>query len=162
MKMNRMHLKAKWVITGIAAVVVGLQFTTPAHTNPPSDEMQGLQKSTTVPSGVLALFERSCYDCHSNTTDWRWYTYVAPVSWYTVGHVNTGRAKLNFSLWGTYSAHKKDNRLEGICDQCQRGEMPLPSYALIHPQVKLSPDDVSMICAWASTERSRLASAQAR
>jgi L-ascorbate metabolism protein UlaG (beta-lactamase superfamily) len=35
---------------------------------------------TAPPSEVSALFARSCNDCHSNQTNWRWYTYVAPQS----------------------------------------------------------------------------------
>jgi hypothetical protein len=32
-----------------------------------------------------------------NETVWRWYSYVAPFSWYAVNHVNEGRATLNVS-----------------------------------------------------------------
>ena len=27
------------------------------------------------------LTQDSCFDCHSNLTEWPWYTNVAPVSW---------------------------------------------------------------------------------
>ena len=27
------------------------------------------------------LFDPACADCHSNETDWPWYSNVAPVSW---------------------------------------------------------------------------------
>lgn len=152
-----MRMKMKWVVVFLAVIVPGMQFFNPPHTNPQFDERQTLEKTTGIPPDVAALLERSCYDCHSDNTDWRWYTYVAPVSWYTVGHVNEGRSKLNFSEWGTYPARKKDNRLKGICDQCERGEMPLSSYALIHPQVKLSEDDIKKLCDWVTSERTRLA-----
>ena len=45
------------------------------------------------------LRENACLACHSNLTDWPWYTNVAPVSWLTQHDVEDGRAKLNFSEW---------------------------------------------------------------
>ena len=92
-----MRTMLKWTAIAIAVIFIGLQFTTPQHTNPHFDEAQTLQGMTAVPPDISALFTRSCNDCHSNKTNWRWYTYVAPVSWLTVGHVNDGRAELNFS-----------------------------------------------------------------
>src|SRR5690242_18638297 len=143
----------KWTLIIGVLVFIGIQFVGPARTNPPVDPSQTLEATTTVPSDVAAIFNRSCSDCHSNKTNWRWYTYVAPVSWFTVGHVNEGRGDLNFSTWATYSARKKDTRLKGICAQCRSGEMPLPSYALVHREVKLSPQEIETICAWTETAR---------
>ena len=148
--------KLKWALLGLGVTFIALQFTNPPHTNPAIDESQALESMSSLPPDVEALFTRSCNDCHSNKTNWRWYTYIAPVSWYTVGHVNQGRSELNFSEWFTYSTRKKSTRLNAICDQCKRGEMPLSSYALVHPDVRLSPEEVEMICAWSSGERSRL------
>jgi hypothetical protein len=148
-----LRTKAKWPVIIVAAIFIGLQFTTPRHTNPHSDEAQTLQGMTALPPDVSALFSRSCNDCHSNQTNWRWYTYVAPVSWFTVGHVNEGRAELNFSEWGHYGARMKDTRLKAICAQCRGGTMPLASYAFVHREARLSPEEVKMICEW--TERAR-------
>jgi heme-binding protein len=152
-----MRKKLKWVGLILALIFIGLQFTTPAHTNPPFNEAQALEGTTVVPADVSALFARSCNDCHSNKTNWRWYTYVAPVSWFTVGHVKDGRAELNFSEWGGYGVRLKETRLKAICDQCQRGNMPLASYARMHREVLLSPDEVKRICDWSAAEGRRLA-----
>ena len=151
-----LRAKMKWATIVVALIVVGLQFTTPAHTNPPVDKAQTLAGTTSVPPEVSAVFARSCNDCHSDTTNWRWYTYVAPVSWFTVGHVNEGRTELNLSEWGSYSRRRKETRLNAICAQVQSGAMPLASYALVHREVKLSPDEVKMICTWTESERKQL------
>lgn len=151
-----LRAKMKWATIVVALIVVGLQFTTPAHTNPPVDKAQTLAGTTSVPPEVSAVFARSCNDCHSDTTNWRWYTYVAPVSWFTVGHVNEGRTELNLSEWGSYSKRRKETRLNAICAQVQSGAMPLASYALVHREVKLSPDEVKMICTWTESERKQL------
>ena len=156
--MSRMRKILKWIAAIAALILIGLQFTSPAGTNPPVDQTKTLEGTTTVPSDVSALFSRSCNDCHSNNTNWRWYTYVAPVSWFTIGHVNEGRNELNFSEWGTYSQRKKETRLRAICEECEKGGMPLPSYVLIHREVKLSPDQVQKICDWTRQEGQRLGS----
>ncbi|HEX6650954.1 MAG TPA: heme-binding domain-containing protein [Pyrinomonadaceae bacterium] len=148
--------KLKWSAIVVALIVVGLQFSTPAHTNPSVDGAQTLAGTTPVPPEVSALFARSCNDCHSNTTNWRWYTYVAPVSWFTVDHVNKGREELNLSEWGRYSKRMKETRLRAICGECRNGEMPLASYALVHRETKLSPDEVKMICEWTENARKQL------
>lgn len=140
--------------------LVGLQSTMPSHSNPVSDKKISLQTSSDVGADVAAIFERACNDCHSNNTKWRWYTYVVPVAWFTVGHVNDGRAELNFSEWGSYSERKKDTRLKAICDLCHRGEMPLPSYVLVHSDAGLSSEEVEKICEWVTKERSILALGQ--
>ena len=149
--------KLIWAAVVIVVLVfIGLQFTSPARTNPPIDETKTLQASTSVPADVSALFARSCDDCHSNKTNWRWYTYVAPVSWFTIGHVNDGRRELNFSEWGTYTERRKETRLRAICQQVQKGDMPLASYALVHREVKLTPAEVQAICDWTKQEGQRM------
>ena len=154
-----LRAKLKWIAIVIGVLVIGLQFTTPRHTNPSFAEAQTLQATTTVPAEVSALFARSCNDCHSNQTNWRWYTYIAPVSWFTVGHVNQGREELNFSEWGSYRPRMKETRLKAICVQCRSGAMPLASYALVHRDVRLSSAEVEMICAWTETSRKELETA---
>jgi Haem-binding domain len=146
----------KWTLVVIGVTFVGLQFTGPARTNPPVDESKTVEATTALPPTVATTFARSCNDCHSNKTDWRWYTYVAPLSWFTVGHVNRGREELNFSVWGTYGARMKQTRLHAICDLSEKRAMPLASYAFVHPAVKLSPEQVTSICAWTREESQRL------
>ncbi len=57
---------------------------------------------------VLSMGERSCFDCHSNNTNYPWYSKVAPISWYINSHIKKGRKILNFSKWNGYSKDEKD------------------------------------------------------
>jgi hypothetical protein len=41
----------------------------------------------------------------------------------------------------------KETRLHAICQQAEKGTMPLASYAFMHPEVKLS-REVRAICEW--------------
>lgn len=149
-----MKSKLKWLVVLLFAVFAGLQLTSPPRTNPPIDEKMTLQAQTNVPPDVAAIFARSCNDCHSNQTDWRFYTHVAPISWLTVGHVNEGRAELNFSEWGTYDERKKETRLNAICALVESGRMPLESYLRAHPEARLLPADIEKICEWSRAKKS--------
>ena len=55
-----------------------------------------------APKNVASILRTSCYDCHSNETNWPWYSYVAPVSFMVAGDVEDGRKSLNFSEWDKY------------------------------------------------------------
>lgn len=145
-----------WSLAAIAAILMGLQFTTPRHTNPLVDEAQTLEATTAVPANVSALFARSCNDCHSNATNWRWYAYVAPVSWLTVRHVNNGRTDWNVSEWGQYSTRRKETRLRAICAEARGVTMPPASYAFVHRESRLQPDDVKAICEWTDSAKKQL------
>lgn len=135
---------------------IGLQFTSPALTNPPINESQTLQAVTNVPSDVSEIFARSCNDCHSNQTNWVWYSHVAPISWFVVNHVNEGREELNFSKWGNYDERTKETRLNAICYLVENQQMPLDSYLLVHSEAKLSLVDIQKVCDWTKLEVEKL------
>ena len=146
----------KWTAIVLAVAFVGIQFVRPARINPPIDDAKTIQAKINVPPDVDAILARSCNDCHSNKTDWIWYTNVAPVSWYTSHHVDEGRRELSFSEFGGYSSKKAARKLEEICDQVKSGEMPLWDYVILHPSAKLSETDKQTICDWTTQEQEKL------
>ncbi|HJZ81031.1 MAG TPA: heme-binding domain-containing protein [Pyrinomonadaceae bacterium] len=146
----------KWLAIGLIVVFVGIQFMRPARSNPPVDESQAINSRTQITPEVAAIFERSCQDCHSNKTDWPWYTQVAPVSWWIANHVDQGRHDLNLSEWGKLPPDRQDRKLRQICDEVQDGQMPLSSYLPMHPKARLSEQDKRTLCDWTDNERERL------
>ena len=134
----------------------GLQFVRPERVNPPAVVGQSLEEQARVPPEVAGVLGRSCMDCHSNRTDWPWYSNVAPASWFVVDHVNHGRRHLNFSRWGEYSQRDRIDLLDGICSTTKGGSMPLDSYTLVHRSARLAPRDWQTLCSWASKEQDRL------
>src|SRR5256714_8437452 len=146
----RMKLKTrkrlKW--TGMIVVVLFLvaQFVRPDKTNPAVDPERTMQAHVQVAPEVAAIFDRACRDCHSNQTTWPWYSNVAPVSWFVIGHVNDGRRFLNFDDWRPWQRPEPhqatSNLLNAICEWVQRGAMPLDSYIWLHPHAKLSAADI--------------------
>ncbi len=137
-----------------------IQVIRPAKTNPAVDETKTIQANTQMSPEVSAILERACSDCHSSKTTWPWYSQIAPVSWYIVSDVNDGRKELSLSEWGTYEPKRKARKLQELCEQVEKGEMPMSSYVLIHPAAKLSDSDKQLLCDWAKQERERVLESQ--
>lgn len=94
------------------------------------------------PSGEAAQIARtSCYDCHSNETEWPAYSYVAPMSWLVRRDVDDGRAALNFSEWDEEQAEEA----EEAEDKVEDGEMPLPNYVRIHSDARLTDEEAGIL-----------------
>ncbi|MGN7720723.1 heme-binding domain-containing protein [Chitinophaga sp. 22620] len=134
--------RTKWMIITAAAVAVvatGLQFTSPVIPNPPvTGEFKG-------PEAVTAIFERACYDCHSNETSLEWYDKIAPVSWKVAAHVKEARTRLNFSNWDSLSSTAQLTTLWYIVNMVDQGKMPLESYTAVHPSARISKSDVDVL-----------------
>lgn len=150
----------KPILKGLAAIAaiifIALQFARPAKTNPPIDPAQTLQAHAQLTAEVETIFNRACRDCHSNETDWPWYSQIAPVSWLVADDVRIGRRQLNFSEWGHYNARQAEQKLEEICAVVEAGAMPPRSYTLTHQGAKLSDADVRTICAWTVATQQRM------
>src|ERR1700736_4846747 len=87
---------------------------------------------------ITGVLVRACGNCHSNHTDWPWYSHVALVSWWIAQHVRKGREKLDFSEWETYSTWQKRDKLESMCGLISTGRMPPRLCAAMHPEAKLT------------------------
>lgn len=124
----------------ILVVLVGLQFM-PTRSNQssivPSTDFVLTYK---VSGEVGHILHTSCYNCHSNNTDYPWYSRVQPVGLLLENHINKGKAELNFSEFGTYSVRKQKSKLKSMVSQIEKGEMPLSSYTFIHRDARLSKD----------------------
>jgi hypothetical protein len=155
--MKKLGKVLKWFVAALVVVFIGLQFVRPARTNPAVDQTQTIHAHLQMTPQVAAIIDRSCQDCHSNTTRWPWYSNVVPASWFLVDHVNEGRQHLNFSEWGRLDSRRADKRLEEMCEEVSDKLMPLDSYTWIHRSAKLSADDIKTLCDWTETERKRLA-----
>ena len=152
--LNRIHQSMKRILTPaamtFALLFAGIQFI-PVGTKPRNGPSAG--ESARLPDladpKVRAVLDRSCGDCHSDYTRWPWYSRTAPVSWILYRDVNRGRAKLDFSQWQEKPA-TPNARME-ICDTVTDGDMPLRGYTLLHPDAKLSQEEVELICNWAES-----------
>ena len=95
---RRLKQAAIVIVVGFAAA----QLVRPERTNPATDVRRTIQAHVPTGSGLVAVLDRSCRDCHSNGTVWPWYTHVAPLSWVMAQAVREGRNAVNFSEWTGY------------------------------------------------------------
>ena len=137
------HLKQVMLV--FLAIFAAAQLVRPGRANPAVDERQTIQAHVGRASGLPAILDRSCRDCHSNLTVWPWYTEIAPVSWLMAYGVAKGRNAVNFSEWGAYSPDLQRAMLVASCQDVTAGKMPGP-YALLHPETRLSTQDIDIIC----------------
>jgi hypothetical protein len=146
------------ILLFLLVLFLGLQVIRPEMTNPASDPKLfiGSAAAAAPDSRVMATLERSCFDCHSNQSRWPWYTRIAPLSWTVAHDVEEGREHLNFSTWGSYSAEEKQDLLEELCEEVEKGHMPPGNYLLVHGEADLSEADKEILCRWASEERARV------
>ena len=98
-----------------------------------------------VPATIKNRLQVSCYDCHSNNTDYPWYSKIQPAAWYLEDHIQEGKDELNFNEWATYSDRRKNSKLRSIISQIEEDKMPLDSYILIHRDAILSDEDKTLI-----------------
>ena len=76
------------------------------------------------PENIRTLLQVSCYDCHSNNTDYPWYNRIQPAAWILEGHIEEGKAELNFNEWDSLSNRRKRSKLRSIIKQIESDEMP--------------------------------------
>ena len=117
-----------------------------------------LLAGTAIDPAVMQIVERSCQSCHSEKTDWPWYSYVAPMSWLIEKDVNQGRSHMNLSHWDEYSIEKQQEILAELSAVVRNRQMPLPRYIMLHPEARLSDSEIDRIYRWTRAERVRLKS----
>ena len=115
------------------------------------DNPNDLIGSGLVSKEVATIVQTSCYDCHSNQTNYPWYSKIAPVSWILYDHIEEGREHLNFSNWNRLEKEDKMEALDEIIEVIEEGEMPLESYLLIHREANLSEHQQEAIIQWAES-----------
>jgi hypothetical protein len=107
------------------------------HDNPP------VRRDAPWPDQASADLARgACYDCHSNETEWPAYSYVAPMSWLVRRDVEEGREALNLSDWDEF-----DDDAHDAAEEVEEGAMPPSQYQLLHPDARLSDEEVDQLVA---------------
>lgn len=98
---------------------------------------------------VKEILTKACLDCHSNTTQYPWYSGIVPVNYWMANHIEEGKEHLNFSNWGAYSLKRKEHKMEEVYEEVEEQHMPISSYTWTHGDAKLSADEVNSLVNWA-------------
>ncbi|MSP11729.1 MAG: hypothetical protein EXR62_02105 [Chloroflexi bacterium] len=118
-------------ITAVALIVI--QLVPVSCTNPP---VQATVQWDSQQTRDLAY--RACMNCHSNETQWPWYSSVAPASWLNTIHVNCAREQFNLSELNKLPAFMKAQLPNNMAQRIRNATMPPFDYLLMHPEARLS------------------------
>ena len=132
----------------VLAIIIILQFFRIDKVNPEAVLANDFIVNTNPDEKTIKLLKSACYDCHSNTTEYPWYSNIAPVSWWLKDHIDEARGHLNFSEWTSYDKKKQLHKLHECYEEVEHGEMPLESYTWIHSEAKLSHEDREHLEHW--------------
>lgn len=153
----------KWLSKGfltMVASIAALQLVPgPAKQNPPVQKEHMVQAHVNLPPAASKVLEKSCFNCHSNETRWPWYSRIAPVSWFVAKDVDKARRTMNFSEWSVQNGRKPETAIaawQASCLDLQKQRMPTNAYMMLHPEARVSPEEVKAFCAWTQQETVRL------
>ena len=136
------------VLIVLFVTIILLQFFQPEK-NRSGIDSNHIFMSGDIPSDIELILAKSCLDCHSNQTNYKWYDHIAPASWIVRKHIDEGREELNFSDWAIIDDYEKISLLGDIADEVVKKRMPLKSYTMIHMDAKVNDEEIERITAWA-------------
>jgi len=138
----------KIILMIVLVVFVGIQFIPTKRNQSENTSVSDFMIVYNVPKQIEDKIKVSCYDCHSNNTQYPWYNKVQHLAWLLENHIKEGKADLNFSDYGDYSKRRQKNKLKSIISQIRNDEMPIWSYTIIHNDAKISASDKEIIMEW--------------
>ena len=143
-------MKRTFKIVGLILIggIVLIQFFHPERNSGNNTSDVDFLTVASAPDSLAAIFKNSCYDCHSNQTNYPWYSYISPVSWFLNKHIEEGKEELNLSQFGNLEKNQKIGVLSDICEELESGSMPLKSYLIIHRHALVHPTEMEAICDW--------------
>lgn len=137
--------KSKLVFMVLLAVLLLIQLARPQKNTSASPAGKAFVDTFKVGEQVDAILAASCYDCHSNNTNYPWYSEIQPMAWLMDKHVKEGKEKLNFDELPAYGPRKLNSKFEQITKQIEQDKMPLNSYLWMHGGARLSMEDKKLL-----------------
>ncbi|MFD2917294.1 heme-binding domain-containing protein [Psychroserpens luteus] len=146
----------KNIVLVLMVAFVGIQFIPTKRNQSDTVPVTDFMLVNKVPNNIKSMLQVSCYDCHSNNTNYPWYNKMQPIAWFLEGHINEGKAELNFSEWDSLSNRRKLSKLRSIIKQIESDKMPLEFYISIHKDAEFSEEEKITIIQWMTQLRDSL------
>jgi uncharacterized membrane protein len=134
---------------GLLICLVIIQFIRPAKNTNTIDASKQITAVAAVPENVNVIIKKACNDCHSNNTNYPWYSNIQPVYFWLNDHIKEGKREINFDEFASYRLRRQYHKMEELIEQVKEGEMPLSSYTLIHKDAKLTDAERTTLTSWA-------------
>ena len=138
-----MKMLGKAAVAGIV-VFAALQAVRPAI--PTKQAAAELQASP----AVKKILDKDCYSCHSDGLRLSWFDQIVPAYWLVRHDILTAREHLDFSTLGSKPATAQKAALYEAVNMIQLGAMPLPSFLRLHPEAKVTPEELASLKAYLS------------
>jgi len=135
----------------LVVILVLIQFYHLEGNNGDALTPNDITHTVNVPDTVMKVLQKSCYDCHSNHTNYPWYHTIQPIGFWLDDHVNEGKRELNFSEYNTFKPKRQYKKLKKISKEIKEHGMPLSSYTFIHHDAVLSESQAQLIINWADS-----------
>jgi hypothetical protein len=133
-----MRTLGKLIVAGVVIFAV-LQLVRPSiPTKPATAELQ-------APLEVKQILEKDCYSCHSDERRLAWFDQIVPGYWLVRHDILTAREHLNFSTVGSKPAAMQKATLYEAVNMIQLDAMPLPSFLKLHPDAKVTSEELSTL-----------------
>jgi hypothetical protein len=138
-----MKMIAKLVLAGSAGFAV-LQLVRPGiPTKPATADFE-------APVEVKRILEKDCYSCHSDQRRLSWFDQIVPAYWLVRHDILTAREHLNFSTLGSKPPAMQKATLYEAVNMIQLGAMPLSDFVKLHPEAKVTPEELATLKAYLS------------
>ena len=148
--------RVKKILLVISVLFIAIQFIAPFRNKDGRVLETNISKIFNVSDSVQAVLTKACYDCHSNNTNYPWYSTIQPIGWLLAKHIKQGKAVLNFSEFGNYSKRKQLSKLTGIANSIKDNTMPLPSYKWMHKNARLMNTEKELLIKWIQQSKDTL------
>lgn len=152
-------MKRLWIACSAASAVCVASLVPGPYASVTAAPGGPLFQSAQLGSTTVATLQRACGNCHSNQTEWPWYSRIAPVSWMVRKDVSEGRKFLNFSFWAEYGPEGQSQLLALSAARIRDRAMPPSRYLLLHPEAELNDREMSALTAALERESGRLSKA---
>tara|TARA_R110001632_G_scaffold141565_2_gene257529 strand:+ start:20846 stop:21319 length:474 start_codon:yes stop_codon:yes gene_type:complete len=139
----------KKIVLFLLVIFVIAQFFGPEKNEGEFSSLDAFIAETNPPANVKGIMKESCFDCHSDKTNYPWYFNVTPVNYWIADHIEEGKSELNFSKWASYSLKRKEHKMDEVWEEVKKKEMPLDSYTWTHSEANLSQDEIDLVVSWA-------------
>ena len=132
-------------------VFVVAQFFQPEKNEGNVTSLNTFIEETKPSENAHKILKKACFDCHTDATNYPWYSSVTPINFWLADHVNHGKDELNFSNWSEYSLKRKEHKMKEVWEEIEKGKMPLDSYTWTHFDARLSEEEMEQIVTWAKS-----------
>ncbi|HEX9657080.1 MAG TPA: heme-binding domain-containing protein [Bacteroidota bacterium] len=150
--------RVKQILLVLLIVFVVIQFMQPARNQSGQVLQTEFSNTYSIPNNVYTLFKNACFDCHSNNTSYPWYSNIQPIGWILAKDIENGKAKVNFSEFGSLSSRRQISKLQGVENRIKDGTMPLPEYQFMHPSARLTEEERRLLIDWIQKTKDTLVS----